>query len=334
MLNWKQLSQCQLHVLQDSCTTYYAGSLVPHLRMPMPLIVGPSGSGKTAVAQLGAAGLLAKHRAKHPHAKAATLPLCASSWVVRGSSNHRNTIQVIVNKLWSLADSPDSLLVIVLDEIDKLMHTTSGNQNSAWFTSVMQEVQELVGLQTSLLEGVTPEESASQALPAFDRSAVMRRVYQNTFIFAAGAFQGGFTSKQSLGFHGAAPAWDSMPDHKLFDHFRVALRFDDNDLQLFSRFRWHMLPPPTSQDLMQAAEQMIRGDAEDLLRPGLPEMVEQAAVSGTPYRTLESMIFEACVRLAVTRQVPPLADPITARNEKWKVCPPATGGHRETSSTP
>lgn len=305
MIRQKALTPAQHNLSRRAAADYATRYFLPYVPDRMPLFIGRSGSGKTTCMEIACRMVSGMHHRMFPGSKVEILPLNAANWAVIGSHCDPATLQLVVERLSALTAYPDSLLIIAIDEIDKLQGlSTSDHSGNGWFLKVFQEVQDLISKNPSALNIPRSRRGKgdNDAVAVEEAPASLKAQLEGAFFMGAGAFQGAFKrltgQRPSIGFHTAAQTGKGSPsDEVSFTDADQLLRFDGNDLQLFSRCSWHFVPPPTEEELRVAAEHMIPGSLMVAFKPALEKYIQKAAASEVPFRSLETLIRNHCCNL-------------------------------------
>jgi len=290
----KQLTQGEREACESLIGLYRCRDLLPELRDRLfPLLCGPSGAGKTTTVRAAVDEIFRLHHDLYPSGAVTYLELHATSWIPAGALAPA-TLSVISDAINALAMNKHGLLIIFLDELDKLRNTTRANGNSAWHMSGMQEIQALLGRSVGILRW----RWAHTLSPMFRRvqpATVLRQAY----LIGAGAFQDVYQSASGT-FRLEALGHDRHPEQFAFEAHSQRLPFNGDDFQLYSRAQWILLPPPSTDDLRRAARVMIAGPLRWQLEGQLERFVSTAAATQIPLRTLEEVIMRECVRITKT----------------------------------
>lgn len=293
MVSYEQLTRAQQAAVQQIDRMFRVREIMPELaHRATPMVCGPSGSGKSTTLRTAAHVVAARYQHEHPGAAVHVLELNVSSWIINGAHDIP-TWQTIQETASELGRYSAPLLILILDELDKLLGSTSSGfgQNVMWHRMAMQEIQELVERRPRVISRSRSGPVAGGWRGASERAL---EVIRTSWIMAGGAFQDVYSQATPIGFAGAG---HTQPDSILGDHM-ASLHFGGDDLQLFSRLTWLRLPAPTREDLLSAARGMLADDLWHYLPRGTVEEIVSAALeTPTPMREVESRLLDAVMAL-------------------------------------
>ena len=242
---------------------YFSGSkhLGVSLRL-LALLLGPSGTGKTHLACA--------------LAKKMGIPFCrltVGDWLVAGSRNDPNTLQVLQRHL---DESPR--IVLFLDELDKFRLDDTG-----WSRSVMTEVFSVLDRKVNY--------RGTDAKPWTQTHS--DRLENGVFIIAAGTWQDIWQSQAK------APVGFAGEQAHVFDEraFKKSIRAAQMiPTELLNRFNenWLILRPYTVDDFARISRDLN-------LAPGVLDPAA-AAAEGLNYRAVENAVSELALRPPLTEQ--------------------------------
>ena len=290
----EQLTPAQREVCDMIVGAYRCRHLLPQLHERcFPLIVGPSGAGKTTTVRTAVEQIRALHTQRYPGSTVAYVELNALAWVPQGAQDP-TSLRLLFNAMCTIGNSRRGLLILFLDELDKLLNTSSReNNNASWHRSVIQEIQAILGRTADIMMRYRALRLLTWRGPRWINK---RAILRHAFLIGAGAFQDVY--KTGAGLFNPEERVKDVADHgSLFGSHSECCDFNGDDFQLFSRCQWIMLSPPTLADLRRAAHIMVDGPLRSSLIPHVDGLVNRAALSPTPLRTLESLIITETIRL-------------------------------------